>query len=269
MNARTVKILTGTSLLLIIGVVFGCIKHVIPTPPPPGPSTTLKSGLLLYLPFNGSVSDSSGNNNTSAIIGSYGGGLTTDEHGNANSAWGNNGSGAYVKVTNNGSIKYDSNFTVSFNVMVNTNSSYGARQAFVTFVTTADAYGPGIATGLTVPGYTNYFFGVQDSSAHCDNIGSYTSKIADTTTFAPQPGTWYNIVNIYKAGVEYVYINGQYIGSDTNPLNHVGLICPESTINIGYWWDQDNESLNGKIDEVRLYNRALTIDEISYLANKL
>lgn len=270
MNSKTVKILTGTTLLLVLGIVYGCIKRVIPIPPPPSTSTssTLKNGLLLYLPFNGSIADSSGNNNPTAIVGvtSGNGGLTTDENGNANSAWGSNGSGAYVKVTNNGSIKYDSNFTVSFNVMVNSNTPYAARQAFLTFVTTSDAYGPGIATGLTVPNYTNYFFGVQDESAGCDNIGSYTSKIADTTTFIPQAGVWYNIVNVYKAGVEYVYINGQLIGTDTNPLNHVGLICPQSTINVGYWWDQDNESLNGKIDEIRLYNRVLTTDEISQLA---
>jgi hypothetical protein len=269
MNSKTVKILAGTTLLLVIGIVFGCIKRVIPIPPPPSPSSTLKNGLLLYLPFNGSIADSSGNNNPTAIVGltSGNGGLTTDENGNANSAWGSNGTGTYVRVTNNGSIKYDSNFSVSFNVMVNSNTPYAARQAFLTFVTTSDAYGPGIATGLTVPNYTNYFFGVQDESAGCDNIGSYTSKIADTTSFIPQPGIWYNIVNIYKAGVEYVYINGQLIGTDTNPLNHVGLICPQSTVNVGYWWDQDMESLNGKIDEIRLYNRVLTVDEISALAS--
>lgn len=270
MNSKTVKILTGTTLLLVLGIVYGCIKRVIPIPPPPstGSSSTLKNGLLLYLPFNGSIADSSGNNNPTAIVGltNNNGGLTSDGQGNANSAWGSNGTGAYVKVTNNGSIKYDSNFTVSFNVMVNSNTPYAARQAFLTFVTTSDAYGPGIATGLTVPNYTNYFFGVQDESAGCDNVGSYTSKIADTTTFIPQAGVWYNIVNVYKAGVEYVYINGQLIGTDTNPLNHVGLICPQSTINVGYWWDQDNESLNGKIDEIRLYNRILTTDEISQLA---
>jgi hypothetical protein len=272
MNTKTVRILAGTSLLLVLGIVFGCIKHVIPIPPPPGPSTTLKHGLLLYLPFDGNVADSSGNNNASVILNNSsgaGGGLTSDEHGNASSAWGSNGTGAYVKVTNNGSINYDSAFSVSFNVMVNSNTPYQGRQAFVTFVTTANAYGPGIATGLTVPNYTNYFFGVQDTSAGCDNVGSYSSKIADTSTFAPQAGVWYNIVNVYLNGTAYVYVNGQLIGTRSNALNHAGLICPQSTVNVGYWWDQDHESLNGAIDEIRLYNRVLTVDEISYLANKL
>lgn len=268
MNLKTVKILAVASFLLIIGVVIGCIKHVIPTPPPPSANVTLKSGLLLYLPFDGNIADSSGNHNATAIINMVdsGGGLTTDEHGKANSAWGSDGSGSYIRVTNNGSINYDSTFSVSFNVMVNFNS---VREAFVCFDNTANAYGPGIATGLTLPGLSNYFFGVQDSSAGCDNIGSYTSKIADTSLFVPQSGVWYNIVNIYKNGTEYVYVNGRFMESKNNVLNHIGLICPQSTVNIGYWWDQDMESLNGKIDEIRLYNRVLTIDEISALANKL
>ena len=272
MNAKTVKILTGTSLLLVVIFAIGCIKHVIPIPPPPGPSTTLKNGLLLYLPFDGNVADSSGNHNASTTIGlttDSAGGLTTDEHGNANSAWGSNGIGAYVRVTNNGSIKYDSAFSVSFNVVVNNNFTYGARQSFLSFVNTANAYGPGIATGLDIPNHTNYFFGVQDSSAGCDNIGSYVTKIGDTSAFVPQPGVWYNIINVYKQGTEYVYVNGRLMDAKTNLLNHGALICPEATINIGYWWDSDQESLNGKIDEIRLYNRVLTIDEISYLANKL
>lgn len=186
-----------------------------------------------------------------------------------NSAWGSNGTGAYVRVTNNGSIKCDSTFSLSFNVMVTANANYAARQAFVTFVTTSDAFSPGIATGLVIPTRTNYFFGVQDTSDHCDNTGAVLSKLADSASFTPQAGTWYNIINVYKKGTVYVYVNGQLTDAKSNPLNHSGLICPNSTINVGYWWDQDMESLNGKIDEIRLYNRVLTVDEIQALANKL
>jgi hypothetical protein len=271
MNSKSVKIVASVSLLLVLGFAISCIKRTMPIAPPVSTSVTLKNGLLLYLPFNGTIADSSGNNNPSVIINSAGGGLTTDEHGNPNSAWGSNGSGAYVRVTNNGSIWYDSAFSVSFNVMVYSNNL--VRQAFLCFDNTANAYGPGIAAGLSIPYQTNYFFGVQDSTAGCDNVGSYITKLSDTSSFSPLGGVWYNIINVYENGTAYVYVDGQLIGavdrSNIQPLNHNGLICPESTINIGYWWDQDMESLNGKIDEVRLYNRSLTVDEISALANKL
>jgi Concanavalin A-like lectin/glucanases superfamily len=267
MNLKTVKILTLLSFVLILGVAIACIKRVIPIPPPPPASTTLKNGLLLYLPFNGSIADSSGNNNPTVIIDSAGGyALTTDEHGDPNSAWGSNGTGTYIQVTNNGSIKIDTAFSLSFNVMAYNNTE---RQAFVCFDNTANGNSPGIATGLTVPNYTNYFVGVQDSTAGCGNPGSYVTDVSDTTGFVPQSGVWYNIVNVYQQGTVWIYVNGQLMGSKTNPLNHAVLDCPLSTINIGYWWNLDNESLNGKIDEIRLYNRTLTVDEISALANKL
>ena len=274
MNTKSVRILLGTALLLVMGIVYGCIKRVIPIPPPPSTSSssTLKNGLLLYLPFNGSIADSSGNNNPTAIVGlttdSAGhnnGGLTSDGNGNANSAWGSNGTGAYVRVTNNGSIKYDSAFSLSFNVMVNTNNL--VRQAFTSMVNTTDAFGPGQETGLAVPNYHNYFLGVNDVSSGCDNTDQYApSNLADTSSFVPQAGVWYNITNVYQYGTVSVYVNGQFIGSKSNSLTHLAQICPQSTFNVGYWWDQDNESLNGKIDEIRLYNRALTTAEISELA---
>lgn len=272
MNLKTVKSLALISFVLVLGVAVACIKHVIPTPPPPGPSVTLKSGLLLYLPFNGNVADSSGNNNATAIIGTVdsagnpGVGLTTDAHGKASSAWGSDGTGTYIKVTNNGSIQFDSAFSLSFNFMVNVNNTI--RQDFVSFVQTSNAYGPGFAAGLSIPGMTNYCFGVDDSSAGCDNTnGGNPSNVGDTANFIPQTGVWYHMVNVYQQGTLYVYVNGQLIGGKTNLLNHIAQRCPEATINVGYWWDQDQLSLNGKIDEIRLYNRSLTIDEISSLAN--
>jgi hypothetical protein len=35
---------------------------------------------------------------------------------------------------------------------------------------------------------------------------------------------------------------------------------------VGGWWDGDPASLNGTMDEVRLYNRVLTANEINFLA---
>jgi hypothetical protein len=268
MNLKTVKTLGLISFVLVLGIAVACIKHVIPTPPPPGPSVTLKSGLLLYLPFDGNIADSSGNNNATAIINTVdsGGGLTTDANGKANSAWGSNGTGTYIKVTNNGSSQYDSSFSLSFNVMVNVNNY--VRQSFVSDVNTTTSYGPGFAAGLSVPGSLNYCFGVDDTTAGCgNNNGGNLSNVADTANFIPQTGVWYHVVNVYQQGTLYVYVNGQLTGGKTNLLNHSAQDCPQATINVGYWWDQDKESLNGKIDEIRLYNRSLTIDEISALAN--
>jgi len=80
------KTVLSVSILLMMGFVFSCIKRTIPIKPPTVPvPLTLKTGLLLYLPFNGSMSDSSGNNNPTVAL--NGVALTADEHGNAIARW--------------------------------------------------------------------------------------------------------------------------------------------------------------------------------------
>jgi concanavalin A-like lectin/glucanase superfamily protein len=268
MNSKTVKIVASLSLLLVLGFAISCIKKTIPIAPPVPPSVTLKDGLLLYLPFNGTIADSSGNNNTVALIDSSGPVFTTDENGHSNSAFYANGTGQWLQVTNNGSIKFDSAFTLSFNFLVNFVSAY-QRQTFVTMVNTTDAYGPTFAAGLSIPGMTNFCFGVDDSTAGCDNTnGFWPADVADTSTFTPAASTWYNVVCIYKKGTVTEYVNGQFVGSKTNSLGNTALLCPASTVNIGMWWVSDQEALYGSVDEVRLYNRTLTLTEINSLAGK-
>src|ERR1700722_417103 len=268
MNTKPVKIVASISLLLVLGFAISCIKKTIPLPPPVPPSATLKNGLLLYLPFNGTIADSSGNNNSVALIDSSGPVFTADENGKASSAFYANGTGQWLQVTNNGSIKFDTAFTLTFNFLVNFVSSY-QRQTFVTMVNTTDAYGPTFAAGLSVPGYTNFCFGVNDSSAGCDNTNVYLPQdVADTSSFNPAALTWYNVVCIYNKGTITEYVNGQQVGSKTDPLNHIAQLCPASTINVGMWWVSDQEALFGSVDEVRLYNRTLTLSEINSLAGK-
>jgi hypothetical protein len=222
----------------------------------------------LYLPLNGTIADSSGNNNTVALIDSAGPVFTADENGKANSAFYANGTGQWLQVTNNGSIQFDTAFTLSFNFLVNFVSAY-QRQTFVTMVNTTDAYGPTFAAGLSVPGLTNFCFGVDDSSAGCDNTNAYDPQdVADTSTFTPAALTWYNVVCIYNKGTITEYVNGQLVGSKNNPLNHIAQLCPSSTINVGMWWVSDPLALSGSVDEVRLYNRTLTLSEINSLAGK-
>ncbi|MDO6431432.1 LamG domain-containing protein [Flavitalea sp. BT771] len=246
----------GLALLISLGTVFSCKKDHNPPPS----NVNLKKGLLLYLPFNGSFADSSGNNNPATTIG--GATLTYDEHGYANSAFGATGNGEKVLITNNGSIKFDTAFTASFNFMV-----WDLRnQIFVGLVEHSNAHGLAFDCGLNVPGDEQFEFGAGDISNDCSKtVEQNPYNIADSTGFRVAPGSWYNVICEYHNGTITTYINGKFISSKTG-AGRKALNCPNAQFIVGGWWQNDPQSINGKIDEVRFYNRVLTKEEITDLA---
>ncbi|HEY4064270.1 MAG TPA: LamG domain-containing protein [Puia sp.] len=257
-----------------MGLFWACAKNSTPAPPihdtvtvhktdtflKPVDTPNLKIGLLLYLPFNGSFADSSGNANPTAA--STGTTLTYDMHGYSSSAYGDNGGGHYVLVTNNGSIKFDTAYSISFDFMQRS----PGLQAFLSMVNYTTGYGPSFTVGTTNPGLPNFDIGINDSTAGCDNYGlTDPNKMSDTTTFIPQSERWYNAICTYRKGSVSVYINGQLISTKTSTGTHAH-VCPSAQIVVGGWWSGGAESINGVLDEVRLYNRVLSAKEISWLS---
>ena len=262
--------------LAIFGLFYACTKKTTPStpvtdtvtitkidtltvPPPPDPTVNLTKGLLLYLNFNGSIADSSGNNNPTEAIG--GNVLTYDAHGYANSAFGGNGTGQRIKVTNNGSIQFDTAFTLSYDFTINAS----ARQTMVSMINTSNGNGPSFLASTSMPGLPNLNFDVSDVSKSCDSIQVGTLPNVGDTSFIPQLNTWYNVIDIYYKGSVATYVNGQ-LTTFVQGNGTAALLCPESLIVIGGWWDGDPMTLNGKLDEIRLYNRVLTPHEIVTLS---
>jgi len=229
----------------------------------PDPTVNLKKGLLLYLPFTGNIADSSGNANPTTAV--NGASLTNDEHGWANNAFGSNGSNQVILVTNNGSIQFDTAYSISIDVMT---MSLSVRQAFLSMIDYNTGNGPSFLLGATTPGMTNLFnYGANDISAGCDNYGqTNVNKISDTTTFTPTLGSWYNIILIYHRGTAQLYLNGNLYHTKTSIGGTLAELCPVSQIVVGGWWKNDVININGKLDNIRLYNRVLTPHEITTLA---
>jgi len=278
-----IKILTLTGIAGLLLLIFStsCTKNPI-TPPPvhdtitvlkhdttitrdtivgtqPDPTVNLSKGLLLYLPFTGNANDSSGNGNLTTAYGSI---LTGDAHGWANSAFGAKGDGsAELYVTNNGSIIFDTAISISFGFMVNDSN---ATQSFISMVNPNSGYGASFNIGLTDP-TTNYFcFGVGDVSGSCNM--SVSNPVIDTTRFVPVPGSWYKCICTYKRGAIQVYINGVLVGAKQSQSTQA-LNCPDAQVVVGGWWNYSNNlNINGKLDNIRMYNRVLTSHEIALLS---
>jgi hypothetical protein len=77
------------------------------------------------------------------------------------------------------------------------------------------------------------------------------------------PNQWHHIVGTYDGKEMSVYVNNVLEGKATSPIN----LGESNTIRIGYWRDQDRQwyHYEGLIDEVMIYNRALSSDEVNTL----
>ncbi|HVU96480.1 MAG TPA: LamG domain-containing protein [Puia sp.] len=270
------------SLSMVIVFSIGCNKNNNPLPPvhdtttvvkqdttkitdtlyatKPDPTVNLKKGLLLYLPFSGNIADSSGNGNPTTALGSV---LTYDQHGYASNAFGGTGNGERILVTNNGSIQFDTAWSISLDFMVRTLS---VRQAYISMVDPVTGNGPSFVVGTNQPTSNLLDVGAFDVAAGCDNDGQAgPNKINDLTSFTPQLNAWYNIIATYHRDSVNVYVNGNLISSVVGTGTQA-LLCPASQIVIGGWWNNDPITINGKLDEVRLYNRVVTPHEITWLS---
>ncbi len=270
------KIFLLAAITINLSFFYSCTKNATPAPPvhdtltvtkidtiripPPPPDTpNLKNGLLVYLPFsNGSISDSSGNGNpTSAVNGAV---PTYDAHGYANSAFASSGSGEGLLVSNNGSIKFDTAYSVSFDVMI---KAVGVQEMVILSNYTNNS-GATFGIGTNQPGISNLIMGLTDSTVQCGIVADPTHNTIDTCNFIPQIGSWYNIISTFTNGILKTYVNGQLI-STKKARSQTAYVCPTSQIIIGSGWG-GTASMNGKIDEFRLYNRTLTAQQIAWLS---
>ena len=261
------KLNQAFACLTVLTLAVACTKNPNPDPPihdtvyTPKPDTTvnLKKGLLVYLPFSGNIADSSGNNNPTTAVGSV---LTYDAHGYANNAFGAS-TGQRVYVVNNGSIKFDTAYSLSFGFTVNDTTK---QATFVSLVDPTTGAGVTFNIGFTTTAHGRFSWGTEDASLGCSQIGKNDPyNIIDTTNFIPVPGAWYNAIATYNKGVTKIYINGVMIYTKTS-LGHTANLCPTGRLIVGAWWDNDPLAFNGKVDNVRLYGRLLTPNEIIELS---
>jgi hypothetical protein len=136
-------------------------------------------------------------------------------------------------------------------------------------VDTATGNGATFNTTMSLPGSSNLFFGAGDITLGCSSpLQGTNTDPTDVTdsSFIPQLNTWYNVICIYHKGSGTVYINGQLSKFYQSPSGTTANLCSNSSIIVGGWWNGDPVTLNGKMDEVRMYNRVLTPHEIVTLS---
>lgn len=173
--------------------------------------------------------------------------LATDRKGAANKTYSFNGS-AYIDVGSSSVIKPTAAITLAAWIYPTTLS--GAHRFF-------DNFGPGGAgyTGwcLYVSG-TGLGFQIYAGGSESDTGASYSFSV----------NNWYHIVTTYDGAYTRTYVNGVLQGT---PYAKTGAIGYASTPNvrIGNSTNYPGQPFYGKIDDARIYNRALSQAEITAL----
>ncbi len=209
------------------------------------------NGLVAWWPFNGNANDESGNLHNGTVNGAT---LTSDRFGKVNSSYSFNGSGnQWIDCGTSAVFAQTTNMTISAWVYLNVFSSNGNVGYIIT----------GTYDGLSSSGYI--FNVVGPSKANLSFRWSSPTSQTETGNSNLNINTWYHVVITYDGNSTKLYLNGILDKSqiDSNPIGKTHLYIGGS----GSVWYAPTFNMNGKIDDVGIWNRALSQQEIIYLYN--
>jgi len=205
-------------------------------------ASSINNGLIACYPFNGNTQDQSGYNNHGTNIGAS---LTTDRFGNPNSAYYFDGS-SYISVPNSVSLSSPTNnLTLIFWVNIGAWSPY-FTQNYASVLSKSNS----VATcqyraSLTPDGISqinnNNLWGLSSTSISLNQWVSIAVSISGTNC------------KLYKNGilVDQSSSTSSFGFSNSNPL-YIGRDDPGFV-----------DYFTGKIDDIRIYNRTLSANEIN------
>jgi hypothetical protein len=219
------------------------------------PSTepvSLKNGLVAYYPFNGNANDESGNGNNGIV---YSATLVADRFNKINKAYFLNGIDNYIRMQKPGPIG-NPQVTVSFWLKsVNQKSD-----ALI-------GWGDNAKTGNDFRIYQN---GVCSSTIAFDTYDCAVNYLVGDIL-----NSWHHFIVIYDGTIapnvfsSSVYKDGIKISNTcfTQDLGQTNILGT-NPITIGrYHGSLPSGYLEASIDDIRIYNRILNQQEITYLAN--
>ena len=225
------------------------------------PSYVPTNGLVGYWPFNGNANDESGNGNNGTVNGAM---LTTDRFGNTGKAYNFNGSSNYIRINNSTSLNGTS---VSISGWFNTNNLATNDNLDAKGIIGKWWQTPSVCNG----NYNAYLVCLTKPLSQTSTfVGGATSFYEGNVFYANTPistNNWYHFVFVHNsASGGRLYINGNLVNSNSS----IGSICNSlNALNIGA--DINNGNLyrffNGKIDDIGVWNRVLTQQEITNLYN--
>lgn len=208
------------------------------------------NGLVGYWPFTGNATDQSPNLNNGSVSGAS---LTTDRFGSLNSAYNFNGTTNYISVPSNSTLSGFNDITIS--VWANISQFTGIQGLVAKWFfslncgNNTDSYAGSLVNNTLIL-TTNY-----------DNAVGFTSP---QTFSAGDLNVWKHLVFVSNSaqGIS-LYINGVLTGTGSFP----GTMCNSTNTLFFGTTTATQRFFKGKLDDIGIWNRALTNCEILKLYN--
>jgi PKD repeat protein len=207
----------------------------------------LKDGLVAYYPFNGNANDESGNANNGTVNGAT---LKPDRLGNANSAYSFDGVNDYINIGNSNDFTFYQGLTFATWIKIPTSLD---RDMYI--------------LNKWVDHWEDKSFAVGQNKKVGFYLWDIFSREVLLSTKYIESNTWTHVVATYDGSTAKLYIDGKY-DSEKSVIGDVW----NSTGNMFIGHNADRwdtyAPFSGSIDDIRIYNRALSASEIEQLYNR-
>jgi hypothetical protein len=248
-------------IVLFIGAFSSCIS--------------LNKGLVAYYPFNGDAYDKSGNNNNGVIFGAT---FVNDRFGKPNNALYFNGVDNFVEIVPDTSKAIFGDFTLTAWVK---NSGWKDQKPYDRqYIFDGHSSDKNVLGGIFKQGFMFFY----DSNDTIKTVNAYIlfseNNLSDVSAFSNNSNSlsnWHHIILIRKGknirmfyDATEVFILKGFMKSDLIDMRHtwyIGTFCGNNP-NYLVGGKEFNYSFKGVIDEIRIYNRAISSKEIRYLNNQ-
>jgi hypothetical protein len=252
-NQKTMKKILLSVLALLAFAGSGTAQNL--------PSYVPANGLVGWWPFNGNANDESGNNNNGTVNGAT---LSTDRFGNVGSAYGFDGVDDLI-LTNYSGVLGDTSRTISVwaksdtAIYFSTLVGYGSKESIISGGTDRILF---------------YIRKIDFEGIALDIDGGRVTYQCN-----PLDNNWHHFVFVFDKSISpsvsdiKIYFDGNLLNTQLEnyvPFPAAGIINtqPEQPVTFGGFPiqnDPNSLSFTGSLDDIAIYNRALTQQEITAL----
>jgi len=221
------------------------------------PNYVPADGIIGWYPFNGNANDESGNNNDGIV---YGVALINDRFGNINSAYNYNGNGNYISVTPVNETSFTNGLSISLWVKITSiTSNQNNLSAFLV------SRGNDVQTGHFHVAYDQQSLSVVEGQHFQGDINGLGDSVYTLSTVPYPQSEWHHLVFVHNNQELKIYLDG-VLSNTTLDSSVIG----EANMPILFGKHQNAAFpyyLKGQLDDIGIWNRPLTLQEIGNLYN--